>query len=97
MFVFAGESPAFLPNKQQPASDPSQSRNIGLVKLDAGNNVVSDGPEEKGYFYSFNGDKQEQAHKGVIWHTNYNDVKSQHAVRIKTARLDQGKNLITWE
>jgi len=97
IFVFAGESPAFLPNAQQPASDPSQSRNIGLVKLGPNNEVLSDGPEEKGVFYSFNGAKQEQSHKGVIWHTHYGDVANEHATRVKTARLGQGKNLITWE
>lgn len=59
--------------------------------------MLSDGPEEHGEFYTFNGTLTKQSHKGIIWHTNYSDVQNEHACRIKTARLDQGKNLITWE
>jgi hypothetical protein len=53
LMVFAGESPAFLPNGLQPAKDPSSSRNLAVVKLDINGNPVGGGPEEKGEAYNF--------------------------------------------
>ena len=38
--VFAGERPSFLADGKQPAQDPSQSRNLAVVKLNAEGNPV---------------------------------------------------------
>ena len=57
------------------------------MKIGANNEVLSEGPEEKGYGYTFAGGRSEMSHKGIMWHTHYKNLQTEHAVRIKTARL----------
>jgi hypothetical protein len=72
--VFAGEDPAFLEDGVQPASDPSSSRNLAVVKLDINGDPVGGGEEETGIAYNFWGEIEHMSHKGVQWLTSYNDL-----------------------
>ena len=85
-------------------------RNIGfvLVREDfenatkTGTNIVSDdlvlsaGAEEKGGFYTFQGQWSEQRNKGVGWLTEY-ATTDKNASRLRVAPLPDGQIVLIWE
>lgn len=89
----------------------NESRNIGMVlvnkdfekhpqksRIVTDKIVISKGEStpEFGY-YSFDGKYYPQKNVGVIWLTNYLDLRKENASRIKAASLGEGKYIALWE
>ncbi len=108
LVIFAGEQKPL--DNSKVGQNLNTPRNIGfvLVREDFENatksdrNVVpddlvlSDGAEEKGGFYTFQGKWSEQRNKGVSWLTSY-ATTDDNASRLKVAALPGGEVLILWE
>jgi hypothetical protein len=111
LVIFAGEPDAngkSLDNRR--AGENRDARNLGIIKVrkdfenatkKAPNVVTPDliltkGIAEKGGFFDFGGDWNEQANEGVIWLTNYKDAENQNVRYIKTCLLPDGNTLILY-
>ena len=72
-------------------------RNIGFVKTDLlQDEILSDGPVEKGGFYTFNGAWTSLEHEGIEWLTDFPDLSS-NVSRLKTAKISEDKIFLMFE
>jgi hypothetical protein len=79
----------------------SDARDIGYVKIKKDfttqtEYVLSNGPVEKGGFFTFGGRWSDQQNKGVKWLTNYEKPSVENASRLKAIRVND-EVLLFWE
>ncbi|CAJ1371870.1 unnamed protein product [Effrenium voratum] len=100
LVFFAGEAPALDSSKMVPSEESVQSpRNMGWVKIGkniGAKQVLSDGPVEKGGFYGFRGEWQQQEHRGINWLTDFKE-KWLVMAKPKSVRLGANRILLMWE
>ena len=100
LVTFIGE-----PNAQGKAIDNSRvgeyvndARNVGFVKVSSDlSTILSDGISETGGFYTFGGWWSNLSNEGINWLTNYTDMNTENAARLKSAKLPNGDIVILWE
>eukprot|EP00929_Paragymnodinium_shiwhaense_P119478 TRINITY_DN91383_c0_g1_i1.p1 TRINITY_DN91383_c0_g1~~TRINITY_DN91383_c0_g1_i1.p1 ORF type:complete len:955 (-),score=119.55 TRINITY_DN91383_c0_g1_i1:326-3190(-) len=97
LVFFAGEQPAL--DNTRIGSQLNGARDIGFVKVsDDLQEIMSEGKEETGGFYTFGGSWKEQSHKGVNFITSYNQSSTDEvATRIKTFQLSPERFFLTFE
>ncbi|CAJ1355539.1 unnamed protein product [Effrenium voratum] len=100
LVFFAGEAAALDSSKMVPSEESVQSpRNMGWVKIGkniGAKQVLSDGPVEKGGFYGFRGEWQQQEHRGINWLTDFKE-KWLVMAKPKSVRLGANRILLMWE
>lgn len=104
IFVFfAGEpdSKGNSLNNKRIGANHNDARNLGIVILKkdftAADAILSQGVNETGGFYTFNGTFSSQENKGITWLTRYEN-KAQHNVsRVKTVTVDNDRILLIHE
>ena len=111
LVIFAGENDALdnakatgLHNAPRNLGAVLVRRDFGEASKGAGPNVVTDdlvlpggGAAEEGGFYTFGGKWTEQRNVGVRWLTNYVDLASDNASRVKVLGLPDGRVAVLWE
>ena len=92
---FVGEQPSL--DNRYTGDTLNTPRNIGFVKPDLNlKEIISEGPEEKGGYYTFNGAWTDLQHRGIKWLTDYPDLNS-NVSRLKTAKISEDKIFLLWE
>jgi hypothetical protein len=83
------------------AGNSEDPRNVGFVKISKTFNqdekpILSNGINEKGGFYSFDGGWTDQENIGIVWLTNIKNPADQGVRHLKTAKIDK-KVILIWE
>jgi hypothetical protein len=83
------------------AGNSEDPRNVGFVKISKTFNqdekpILSNGINEKGGFYSFDGRWTVQENIGIVWLTNFKNTADQGVRHLKTIKIDE-KVILLWE